>query len=511
MQDKITSIGIMLFGGAVLIGWLLPEHHATHTANNNAIAPNMAHAATTSLTSAPFTTDGYRPDFSCSADHSKDSIATMLCENSEAASHELIFDQTYYALRQIVGKEGWKALRQDVIADEAALAECLDPSQRVGPQNIPQADPACYITHMNALTDKYKARLTGVPLEEANRPLHEHIALQQDLIDLGFLKQEQLADGVYGEGTRAAIIKWQQANTAPAADGFISDADAEKIAAMAEKLSSPVYPPPDNSVDQPRQAPRPKSTSNTSPLWILLTIALLCGGFFYYRKTQKNKLLEKTRTLVSDEIFRQKLNLQISRNQKITKDIYGTVKTDLWIKEIQYFIQTRISGIINSQLMDPKDRQELRLYAVTLIERVSSDPLPVHLPSNAYVSDPTVFDIRMSPFDYELHCALILKQYGWDAHATPKSGDQGADVIARKGNVRIVVQCKLYSGTVGNDAVQQAFAAQKFQGAQGAIVATNSTFSQSARQAAAATDVLLVHHAQLPNAAEALYRQITQP
>ncbi|MCP1241747.1 restriction endonuclease [Acetobacter lambici] len=504
MKDKVTSIGIMLFGGAVILGWVLPAHNGTHPAGVNAKAAYAAQAAT------PVAITGYRPDFSCSADHSKDSIATMLCENSEAARHELIFDQTYYALRQIVGKEGWKSLRQEVMADDAVLGDCLDSTRLVGPQNIPQADPACYIAHMDALTDKYKARLTGVPLEEASRPIDDHIALQQNLIDLGFLTQAQRADGVYGEGTRTAIVKWQQANTSSPADGFISDTDAAHIASMAAGL-----PPPagQQQAEPTTQSTGPTSRPNnqsSSSMWLLLLVILVSCGIFYYKKTKNNKRLSETRSLVCDEIFRQKLNLQISRNQKITQDIYGTVKTDLWVREIGYFIQTRIDGLINARISNVKDRQQLRAYAINLVEQVSSDPLPVHVPINSYVSDPTVFDIRMNPFDYELHCALLLKQSGWDAHATQKSGDQGADVIARKGNVRIVVQCKLYSGTVGNDAVQQAFSAQKFQGAQGAIVATNSTFSQSARQAASATGVLLVHHTQLCGAAEELYRHAVQ-
>ncbi|WP_338332021.1 restriction endonuclease [Acetobacter sp. LMG 32666] len=504
MQDKVTSIGIMLVGGAVILGWLFPSHNGTHQTGVNSKAAYAAPAST------PFATMGYRPDFSCSADHSKDSIATMLCENSEAARHELMFDQTYYALRQLVGKDGWKSLKQEVMADDAVLGECLDSTQQPGAQNIPLADPACYIAHMDALTDKYKARLTGVPLEEANRPIDEHIALQQNLIDLGFLTQAQRADGVYGEGTRAAITKWQQANTTSPADGFISDADAEQIASMAAKLPPPVGQQQAEPTPQSAGATSHPNNQSNSSMWLILFAALVSGGFFYYKKTKQNKLFDETRSLVSDEIFKQKLNLQISRNQKITQDIYGTLKTDLWVREIGYFIQTRIDGLINAKISNVKDRAQLRAYAINLVEQVSADPLPVHVPINPYVSDPTVFDIRMNPFDYEQHCALLLKHSGWDAHATQKSGDQGADVIARKGNVRIVVQCKLYAGTVGNDAVQQAFAAQKFQGAQGAIVATNSTFSQSARQAAAATGVLLVHHTQLCGAAEDLYRHAAQ-
>lgn len=453
---------------------------------------------------------GYKPDFNCSADHSKDSIATMLCQNSEAAKHELIFDQTYYALRNVVGKEGWKALKQEVGADDAVLGECLDPSNLIAPQNIPQADPVCYITHMDALTDKYKSRLHGASLEEANRPIDQHIALQQDLIDLGFLGAGAQADGVYGEGTRAAIIKWQKSHGDNEASGFIADEDAAKLSSEAERTTSFEGSSQAARVESP--SPQPAIPTNNSqpgssfPYYLVFFAAI--GAILYACvKSLQNKAYQATWDAVTKEIFDQKINLQIARTQKLTTDQYGTLQTAAWAKEINYFMRTRIEGIINSGVNNQNLRQKLRSNAINLIEDVASAPLPVNAGNAEYISNPSVFDVRMSPFDYEQHCALILSNAGWDAHATQKSGDQGADVIARKGNVRIVVQCKLYSGTVGNDAVQQAFSAQNFQGANGAIVATNSTFSQSARQIAATTGVILVHHTQLPTAAEEIYNR----
>ncbi|MGE4522024.1 MAG: restriction endonuclease [Acetobacter sp.] len=467
-----------------------------------------------SLSPAAFAQE-YKPDFNCSLDHSKDSIATMLCENSEAAKHELIFDQTYYALRQIVGKDGWKALKQEVVADDAAFAECLDPSTPVGPLGIPQADPTCYITHMDALTDKYKARLTGAPLQEANRSIDQHIALQQNLINLGFLKGASQADGVYGEGTRAAIIKWQKSNGDAVTDGFLSDSDAARLSSEAENPQPPISVvrevssavPGSQDPSNPNIRSYNDQSGSNLPYYLII-FAVGIAALYAVAKALQAKAYQATWDAVSKEIFTQKLNLQIARSQKLIKDQYGTLKTAAWEKEISYFMETRIDGIINAGITNENLRQKLRINAVNLIADLAAHPLPVNTGTSSYTSDPTVFDTRMSPFDYEQHCALILRNAGWDAHATQKSGDQGADVIARKGNVRIVVQCKLYSGTVGNDAVQQAFAAQNFQGASGAIVATNSTFSQSARQVAATTGVILAHHTQLPTAAEEIYTRV---
>ncbi|WP_025828745.1 peptidoglycan-binding domain-containing protein [Acetobacter okinawensis] len=307
MQDKLASIGIMAVGGTMFLGWLLPTHNPAYKPDIHVISTKTVQAAAASPTYASFTRNVYLPDFSCTVDHSKDSIATLLCENSDAARHELIFDQTYYALRQIVGKDGWKALRQEVLNDENTLAECIASPEVGNTLNIPKADPACYITHMDNLTDKYKARLSGSSLEEANRPIDEHITLQQNLIDLGFLKQNQGADGVYGEGTRSAILKWQQSNATLIADGFISDADAEKIAAMAENLPSLAAQQPPRINDANRAVFNPFSIpykQNNNSIWpVLLLISLICGGIFSTEKYRERRHLMQQNLLFQQKYF----------------------------------------------------------------------------------------------------------------------------------------------------------------------------------------------------------------
>ena len=69
----------------------------------------------------------------------------------------------------------------------------------------------------------------------------------------------------------------------------------------------------------------------------------------------------------------------------------------------------------------------------------------------------------------------------------------GADIIAEKDDRRVVIQCKFYNGTVGNKAVQEAYAAAAFQDAPYAVVVTNSVFTKSAHQLAHKNGVLLMH------------------
>jgi restriction system protein len=76
---------------------------------------------------------------------------------------------------------------------------------------------------------------------------------------------------------------------------------------------------------------------------------------------------------------------------------------------------------------------------------------------------------------------------------TKGSGDQGADVIAEKGGIRVVVQCKWYSQPVGNAAVQEAYAAKAHERTDYAFVVTNNAYTKSAKQLAASTGVGLLH------------------
>jgi restriction system protein len=95
---------------------------------------------------------------------------------------------------------------------------------------------------------------------------------------------------------------------------------------------------------------------------------------------------------------------------------------------------------------------------------------------------------------YEEHVAAKMRWHGYRfVKRVGKSGDMGADIIARTGlfGRKVVVQCKNYSGKVGNAAVQEINAARMYYHASIAVVATNSTFTESARQLARACGVQL--------------------
>ena len=104
---------------------------------------------------------------------------------------------------------------------------------------------------------------------------------------------------------------------------------------------------------------------------------------------------------------------------------------------------------------------------------------------------------NLSPSEFERHISKRLETLGWSTSVTKASGDQGADVLANKDGVSIVIQCKLYSKPVGNKAVQEAIAAQKFYLTDMAAVVTNQSFTKSARDLANMGGVLVLHHTEM--------------
>lgn len=89
--------------------------------------------------------------------------------------------------------------------------------------------------------------------------------------------------------------------------------------------------------------------------------------------------------------------------------------------------------------------------------------------------------------------ANVYKMLGYNVEVvTSKSGDQGADVIIEKDNIKYAIQVKYYNNPVGNKAIQEVVAAKSFYKTDKAMVVTNSTFTPQAITLANANDVLLV-------------------
>ena len=606
------------------------------------------------LTAVPCRADTGRigPSFACPRPAPVDGLSQMICDNPDMSREEMVFEQAYYALRQANGRPDWKALKVEAIAFNTALrTHCGIPLAGTSDQTMPPGAAACYIDQTQRDRDGWLHRLTGAAHEEASRPIEQHVALQQRLVDLGYLPPGTRADGVYGETTRSAIQAWQEASGRQQTAGFLSDDDAAALSASTVRASAPAAPAgadvpsilhtgaivfacinpratralgnkadprqsnpgwvafvrsdgkcfsvsPDQGWEQiseqdgllllrrtppvagepplffmptdiqraapaapaPSTAPAPPAalvqqeapqsvpdvasgTTQASPepgadaaapvqsqapvqdaaptssagqdvqtiatpsspssggagvvIFLLVPIAAV-GAFVaraYLKRKEASRRVARAVELATTEIARQQQPLRVRKLQLVTVDPYGTVDLSRWITEKEMFVRTRIAPLLAAEGLS----EEWPAIASHVDHRMELAALaPVGADQQvSFVSNPEVFDPRMTPTDYELHCALLLRSVGWDAQTTKASGDQGTDVIAHRSGVTLVLQCKLYSRPVGNDAVQEISAARLHQQADHAAVVSNAAYTAAAQQLARTNGVFLLHHEEL--------------
>lgn len=98
---------------------------------------------------------------------------------------------------------------------------------------------------------------------------------------------------------------------------------------------------------------------------------------------------------------------------------------------------------------------------------------------------------NMDGFEFEDFLAGLYGKAGYIVQTTPKSGDQGADIIIEKDGLKIAVQAKKYAGKVNNKAVQEVVAAMKYYDCDKAMVITTGCFTKSATELADRNNVIL--------------------
>ena len=179
--------------------------------------------------------------------------------------------------------------------------------------------------------------------------------------------------------------------------------------------------------------------------------------------------------------------LVLKRARGFTRDDYGRLVDSGWSKEIAYFYEHVIPETLRTDhgLSDVADliEQEIRKLPESTIEQWT-------------MAGGTANAVATGE-EFEHFVSGQLEDSGWRVRHTGKSGDQGADLVAEKPGVSVAVQCKMYAQPVGNKAVQEALAAQRYYATDHAAVVSNAAFTKSAIQLARSANVLLLHASDL--------------
>ncbi|WP_194727200.1 restriction endonuclease [Noviherbaspirillum malthae] len=214
-----------------------------------------------------------------------------------------------------------------------------------------------------------------------------------------------------------------------------------------------------------------------TPIAVVLVCALLFWGWGRVAK-RKEADIELSKDLIEKHVR----ELAMKRRQMTYAGSYGVAQTGRWEKEQRKFVDT----VIRPARQRPLSIDQAAINTLiesALDEYVARTPMTDEPPED------------LNGVGYEIYCAEQLRKTGWEAQTTVATGDQGGDLIATKGAIRLVVQCKYFSTSkVGNKAVQQAATARPFYEATYAAVISNADYTPAARQLAKASNVLLLHH-----------------
>lgn len=208
-----------------------------------------------------------------------------------------------------------------------------------------------------------------------------------------------------------------------------------------------------------------------------------------------NGHLYKAKKKIDDLVFEHIETLARKRIQMCFKDSYGVVNTEKWDSELTYFWQKVIFPKLN--LNDKQALSKIK-FASIFISRWLDTPIQIKSEKIYKTIYKDVSIDQLSPVGYEQFCSSLLENIGFSCELTKATGDQGADIIAARGEVRYVFQCKKYGASVGNKAVQEVIAAKMHYQADVAAVVSNADYTKSARQLASTTGVLLLSHLDLP-------------
>lgn len=98
---------------------------------------------------------------------------------------------------------------------------------------------------------------------------------------------------------------------------------------------------------------------------------------------------------------------------------------------------------------------------------------------------------KMTGVQFEDFLKRFFETRGFKVKTTKASNDQGCDLVLQKLGEKTSVQARRYTGTIGNDAIQQVVASLKFYDCERALVITTSKFTKAAEKLAEANHVEL--------------------
>lgn len=181
----------------------------------------------------------------------------------------------------------------------------------------------------------------------------------------------------------------------------------------------------------------------------------------------------------------------ISENMIVRRFKISAFEANEIIKQLQFFNiidQNRMLSISKDEYAELITQMHINDLIIHDYEKREID---VHTEDSVVNSWIECID-NMDGHKFEYLCAEVLRKNRYEnIMVTNASGDQGVDILASKDGIQYAIQCKRYSQTVGNKAVQEIYAGMKFYHAHVGIIITNNYFTNSAQKLAEQVGIVL--------------------
>jgi peptidoglycan hydrolase-like protein with peptidoglycan-binding domain len=170
------------------------------------------------------------PSFNCAG--SRPPLQRIICADYGLRRLDIEYLQPFYVLSQAV--PGSRAQLKDEGEDVSRRVDekCHLSERRAFAQNTIKRTIACVAAEYRQKRDIWRARVDQqVSIsgrEEARRSVADHVHLHLLLRQIGVLRADDRADGVYRKATRDSIAAFQRTEGLPS-DGIMSDATAERV------------------------------------------------------------------------------------------------------------------------------------------------------------------------------------------------------------------------------------------------------------------------------------------
>lgn len=161
--------------------------------------------------------------------------------------------------------------------------------------------------------------------------------------------------------------------------------------------------------------------------------------------------------------------------------LFSIFKTKNLKKEIEV-LEERKNLLLKENSKSEKEKHLLEIQINDVLKQKNDLDAKIKNRENFFIEHELILIDTLSGLEFEEYFAKVLTKLGYNTQVTKASGDDGGDIIATKDNIKYVFQCKNYSDTVGNKAVQEVYSAKGIYKCDKAIVITNNYFTKQAKK-----------------------------